>query len=317
MSARMCVASRNPMMSTAPITRVSAVPRPAITSWRRRRSEPASIIPEVSCLLGQLEAHPGPDRYLDSGAVEPRRRVMPVLHGIEGRLVEHSGGRGFHYVDIARPAVGINRVLENHAAGEVLRQRRLGVIRWRAPQTRQTRGERGGVGPLPGLRSGELLHREQVLRIRTPALRLREIGVAGLAGEHRGPGALQALARELTARIRQGSIARIARLQLPEVPAGAVLRRIRQPPVTQRRTRQLQRPIHVGLGGLLPRAAYFALERRDVGGLHAEAARLGEPALLIGAVFRQRRFARLLQIGRGQGVNGALTAAYLKKAREA
>src|SRR6266480_1979053 len=316
MSARMCVASRNPMMSTAPITRVSAVPRPAITSWRRRRSEPASIIPEVSCLLGQLEAHPGPDRYLDSGAVEPRRRVMPVLHGIEGRLVEHSGGRGFHYVDIARPALGIDRVLDNHAAGEALRQRRRGVIRWWPPQPLEARGERAGFGR-PGLGRGELLHGEQVLRIRTPALRLREIGVAGLAGEHRGPGALQELARELTARIRQGSIARIARLQLPEVPAGAVLRRIRQPPVTQRRARQLQRPIHVGLGGLLPRAAYFALERRDVGGLHAEAARLGEPALLIGAVFRQRRFARLLQIGRGQGVNGALTAAYLKKAREA
>src|SRR2546430_4833379 len=169
MSARMCVASRNPMMSTAPITRVSAVPRPAITSWRRRRSVPANIIPEVSCLLGQLEAHPGPDRYLDRGAVDPRRRVMPVLHGIDGRLVEHSGGRGFHYVDIACPAVGIDRVLENHAAGEVLRQRRLRLIRWRAPQTRQTRGERGGGGPPPRLCRREPPRRRQGLPIPPPA----------------------------------------------------------------------------------------------------------------------------------------------------
>src|SRR5882762_8919184 len=124
----MCVASRNPMMSTAPITRVSAVPRPAVTSWRRRRSVPARVIPQVSCLLGQLETHPGLDRYLDGGAVDQQRRVTPALHGIDGRLVEHSRGRGFDYVDIARLAAGIDRVLESHAAGEAPRQRRRGVI---------------------------------------------------------------------------------------------------------------------------------------------------------------------------------------------
>src|SRR6266853_3071717 len=106
-------------------------------------------------LLGQLETHPGPDRNVDGGTVDQQRRVAPVLDGVDGRLVEHSRGRGFHYMDIARPAVGIDRVLENHAAGEVLRQRRLGVIRWRAPQTLETRGERGGVGS-PGLRWSEL-----------------------------------------------------------------------------------------------------------------------------------------------------------------
>src|SRR6267378_4758989 len=130
MLARMCVASRNPMMSTAPITRVSAVPRPAVTSWRRRRSVPARVIPQVSCLLGQLETHPAPDRYLDGGAVDQQRCVTPVLHGIDGRLVEHSRGSRLDHVDITRLAAGIDRVLENHDAGDVLRERRRGVLRW-------------------------------------------------------------------------------------------------------------------------------------------------------------------------------------------
>src|SRR5882762_983730 len=306
MLARMCVASRNPMMSTAPITRVSAVPRPAVMSWRRRRSVPARVIPRSPVLLGQLETYPGPDRYLDGGAVDQRRRVTPVLHGIDGRLVEHSRGRCLDYVDIARLAAGIDRVLESHAAGDALRHRRRGVLRCRAPQTLQTRGGRGGVVEPLGIRSGELLYGEHLLRIRTPALRQREIGVAGLAGEYRGPGALQELARELTAHISQGSIARIARLQLPEVPGGTFLRRIRQPPVTQRHARQLQRPIGFGLGGFLARADQFALERRDFGCLHPQAARLVEPTLFVGVVLRYGCFARLLQIGRGQGVNGAL-----------
>src|ERR1700730_15337165 len=129
MWARMCVASRNPMTSTAPITRVSAVPRPAVTIWRRRRSVPATVIPGSPVLLGQLETHPGPGWYLDGGAVDQQRCETPVLHGIDGRLVEHPRGRGFDYVDIARLAVGIDRVLDSHAAGDALRQRRVGVLR--------------------------------------------------------------------------------------------------------------------------------------------------------------------------------------------
>src|ERR1700730_10041413 len=88
------------------------------------------------------------------------------------------------------------------------------------------------------------------------------------SGAARAPGALQKIARELTAHISQGRIARIARLPLPEVPGGTLLRRIRQPAVTQRHARQLQRPLGFRLGGFLPCTEQFALERRDVGCLH-------------------------------------------------
>src|SRR5215831_1236050 len=116
MFSRMWVARRKPMMSTAPITSVSAVPRPAVTSWRRR-SVPVNVIPYLSIfLLGQLESHPGPHRHLDRGPIDEHRRVAPVLHGVDRGLVEHPGWYGLDDVNVARLAALIDGEFQRHEA---------------------------------------------------------------------------------------------------------------------------------------------------------------------------------------------------------
>src|SRR5438309_345505 len=212
MPARMFVASRNPMTSTAPMTTVSTVPRPAaVTSWRRR--------------------------------VVPAARVIPRLSS-------------YSISSAARSAFASS-----------------------------------------------------------PAPRLGEIGVGGLAGEHRGAGALEEPGGELTAEIRERGVGRITRLQLGEVRGGAPLPGIGQPPLAQRSAREPQRALGIGLHGLLPRTRQLALQDADIGRLHAEAACLVEPAFLLGAVPGDCRIARLLEIRGAQIVHGAPCAGARSGAR--
>src|SRR5258708_5736421 len=113
---------------------------------------------------------------------------------------------------------------------------------------------------------------------------LREVGVRGLAGKHRGAGALENPGRELAAALGDAGIGSIARLGLGKIPGGAVLRRVGQAAVAQRRARELQRVLGFALGGPLPRAGQLVLECGELGGLEPEPAGLPHPQLLIGNV---------------------------------
>src|SRR5580704_921097 len=105
MLARICVARRKPMNSTAPMTKASTVPIPAVTSWRRR-SVPLRVIgASPVLLLGQLEAHQGLGGHFDCVTVDDHRRISPALHGADGGPVEHAGGRRLQHLHVARIAL--------------------------------------------------------------------------------------------------------------------------------------------------------------------------------------------------------------------
>src|SRR6516165_2685757 len=117
MLVRMCVASRNPQISTRPMTSIRAVPMLAVTSWRRRSVPATLILTSCSRSFGQLEAHPGANpRYLDRAAIHHHGCVAPVFHRVDGGLIEHPWRRRFHHVHVARLSAGVDRVLEGDAA---------------------------------------------------------------------------------------------------------------------------------------------------------------------------------------------------------
>src|SRR5450432_191501 len=130
MFARMFVARRKPMMSTAPMTSVRAVPIPAVTSWRRR-SEPARVIGNSPDLLRQLETQQCLHRHLYRSAVDDHRGIAPAPDGIDRRAIEHAWRVRLEHTHVACLAVDIDRELQEHAAGDALRERIFRIVRWR------------------------------------------------------------------------------------------------------------------------------------------------------------------------------------------
>src|SRR5215469_4268573 len=166
MLARMPVARRKPNSSTAPMTRISAVPMTPVTSWRRR-SEAETI---VISLLWQLEQHPRLDRYLHRGVVDDRRGIAPALYGADGGVVEHARGTRLDHGHIAGRPFGVDGVGENHRAGEPCLECVLRIFGIGEAGLLELRGQHRRVRSrrLPPGCARELLHGRQCGRIRPP-----------------------------------------------------------------------------------------------------------------------------------------------------